>query len=56
MLPHVAALNLLASSNMQMSDNCSFQDIESPVNTTSQHYTWVQSDHPYKAATVSNYR
>lgn len=24
--------------------------------TTSHHYAWVESDHPYKAATVSNYK
>lgn len=58
MLPHVAALNLLASTNqtnatMIVSGN-EFPD--SLANTTSQHYTWVQSEHPYKPATVSNYR
>ena len=26
------------------------------ANTTSQHYAVVQSDHPYKPATVSNYK
>jgi len=24
--------------------------------TTSHHYAWVESDHPYTAATVSNYK
>ncbi|XP_017786826.1 PREDICTED: E3 ubiquitin-protein ligase MYCBP2-like isoform X2 [Nicrophorus vespilloides] len=44
MLPHVAALNLLSSGGDDL------------TTTTSHHYTWVQSDHPYKPATVSNYR
>jgi len=29
---------------------------DSKCMTTSQHYAWVESDHPYKAATVSNYK
>lgn len=28
----------------------------SDVNTTSEHYAVVESDHPYKPATVTNYR
>jgi E3 ubiquitin-protein ligase MYCBP2 len=28
----------------------------SATSTTSHHYAWVESDHPYKPATVSNYR
>ena len=26
------------------------------VNTTSQHYALIESDHPYKPATVANYK
>lgn len=29
---------------------------DSKCMTTSHHYAWVESDHPYKAATVSNYK
>lgn len=60
LLPHVTALNLLAGSLSQSSANImsinSLNQEESEVNTTSQHYTWVQSDHPYKPASVINYR
>lgn len=56
MLPHVSALNLLAGNQLEMIGNISSQELEACVHTTSQHYTWVQSDHPYKPATVSNYR
>lgn len=61
-LPHVAALNLSAESVIgsyqSESPNVivSNQDGDGSVCTTSHHYTWVQSDHPYKPATVSNYR
>ncbi|PNF26946.1 hypothetical protein B7P43_G12700 [Cryptotermes secundus] len=64
LLPHVAALNSL-SSNMHQStgslDSVGGQDSQgyfqpSSTNTTSHHYAWVESDHPYKPATVSNYR
>lgn len=61
LLPHVTALNLLASSvnqpctNITASGNSINQD-GIDANTTSHHYTWVQSEHPYKPATVSNYR
>lgn len=61
-LPHVAALNLSAESVIgsyqSESSNiiASNQDGDGSVCTTSHHYTWVQSDHPYKPATVSNYR
>lgn len=29
---------------------------DSKCMTTSHHYAWVESDHPYKVATVSNYK
>lgn len=46
LLPHVAALNLLEGVNP-----------DEPVKpTTSNHYAWVESEHPYKPASVSNYR
>ncbi|KAF2894693.1 hypothetical protein ILUMI_11479 [Ignelater luminosus] len=64
MLPHVAALNLLSGSSMSItspnlgiSGSINQSDTTDAINsTTSQHYTWVQSDHPYKPASVSNYR
>lgn len=60
MLPHVAALNLISGSveSSLNHTNGGCQDSYEGFNssTTSQHYTWVQSDHPYKPATVSNYR
>lgn len=61
-LPHVAALNLspesVIDSYRSETSNVigNYQDSEGSVCTTSYHYTWVQSDHPYKPATVSNYR
>lgn len=30
--------------------------LDNTNNTTSKHYTLVESDHPYKASTVTNYR
>jgi len=41
LLPHTAALNLLH---------------EHPQPQCSQHYAWVESEHPYRPATVSSYR
>ncbi|CAH0546546.1 unnamed protein product [Brassicogethes aeneus] len=58
LLPHVAALNLV-NHNTKSSISSSiltYQDLEFKTNTTSNHYTWVQSDHPYKPATVYNFR
>ncbi|GLH12984.1 Probable E3 ubiquitin-protein ligase HERC2 [Gryllus bimaculatus] len=59
LLPHVAALNLLSGPGMQHSTG----SIDSAggvapatASTTSHHYAWVESDHPYKPATVANYR
>ncbi|XP_061382096.1 E3 ubiquitin-protein ligase MYCBP2 isoform X5 [Danaus plexippus] len=45
LLPHVAAVNLLIPSVEEVSSS-----------TTSQFYTWVESDHPYRQATVVNKR
>ncbi|XP_076287336.1 MYC binding protein highwire isoform X6 [Lasioglossum baleicum] len=57
MLPHVAALNLLSSmGSSQVSQESEVQTHVSPPITTSHHYTWLESDHPYKPATVSHYR
>lgn len=57
MLPHVAALNLLSNGNEQLGPTIYQDSFEGGfINTTSQHYTWVQSDHPYKASSVYNYR
>lgn len=45
LLPHVSAVNLLVPSN------------EEPAPATTPHYyTWVESEHPYKQAAVSNMR
>ncbi|KAL3283878.1 hypothetical protein HHI36_018047 [Cryptolaemus montrouzieri] len=61
LLPHVAALNLIGGSTpttKSISSNISGNpdSFDYRINTTSHHYTWVQSDHPYKPASVSNYR
>ncbi|XP_076065953.1 MYC binding protein highwire isoform X3 [Oratosquilla oratoria] len=52
-LPHVAALNNLILATQK---NAVTETIEGCHTTTSHHYAWVESDHPYKPATVSNYR
>ncbi|KAH9644214.1 hypothetical protein HF086_008703 [Spodoptera exigua] len=44
LLPHVAAMNLLVPS------------VEETSTTTGHYYTWLESDHPYKQATVTNMR
>ncbi|CAH1647847.1 unnamed protein product [Spodoptera littoralis] len=44
LLPHVAAMNLLVPS------------VEESSTTTGNYYTWLESDHPYKQATVTNMR
>ncbi|KAH1008686.1 hypothetical protein HUJ05_009221, partial [Dendroctonus ponderosae] len=64
LLPHVSALNLLGSSTPSLSSNralnaSNFSNQEggdSKTTTTSNHCTWVESEHPYKPATVANYR
>ncbi|KAL0852359.1 hypothetical protein ABMA28_000560 [Loxostege sticticalis] len=45
LLPHVSAMNLLVPGAE-----------DTVTTTTGQYYTWVESDHPYKQATVSNMR
>lgn len=45
LLPHVAAMNLLVPTSE-----------EGPSTTTTHYYTWLESDHPYKQATVTNMR
>ncbi|XP_052746829.1 E3 ubiquitin-protein ligase highwire isoform X2 [Bicyclus anynana] len=45
LLPHVAALNLMISSSEEIINT-----------TTSNFYTWSESDHPYKQSTVVNKR
>ncbi|XP_050301011.1 E3 ubiquitin-protein ligase MYCBP2 isoform X2 [Anthonomus grandis grandis] len=62
LLPHVSALNLLNSNtpnivtaSRQVSGGSN--DVgENKLVTTSNHCTWVESDHPYKPSTVTNYR
>lgn len=67
MLPHVTALNLtsaLKSSQIslhQQDNESSVQQLgiphfSTPVTTTSHYYTWLESEHPYKPATVTYYR
>ncbi|KAF5304147.1 hypothetical protein FQA39_LY01932 [Lamprigera yunnana] len=60
MLPHVAALNLLSGSSIPITNFGEtfnqFETYEGINSTTSQHYTWIQSEHPYKSSTISNYR
>ncbi|KAJ8666974.1 hypothetical protein QAD02_008636, partial [Eretmocerus hayati] len=66
-LPHVTALNLSA---MMKSSQVSIHQTDesltgqhmgvtsslSSVTTTSHYYTWLESEHPYKPATVSYYK
>ncbi|KAL1456648.1 hypothetical protein WDU94_001361, partial [Cyamophila willieti] len=52
LLPHVSCLNLLARAHNSYPNSNDMVDLC----TTSHHYAWVESDHPYKPATVSNYR
>ncbi|RLU27103.1 hypothetical protein DMN91_000902 [Ooceraea biroi] len=57
MLPHVAALNLLSTmGTSQISQDSETQSHFAPPVTTSHHYTWLESEHPYKPATVSYYK
>lgn len=55
MLPHIAALNLLAGSSQISEDSEIQMPFTSPI-TTSTYYTWLESEHPYKPATVSHYK
>ncbi|XP_046604041.1 E3 ubiquitin-protein ligase MYCBP2 isoform X2 [Neodiprion virginianus] len=57
MLPHISALNQISGmGSSQISQDSEIQSHSVPPITTSQHYTWLESDHPYKAATVSHYK
>ncbi|XP_060534839.1 E3 ubiquitin-protein ligase MYCBP2 isoform X2 [Cylas formicarius] len=60
LLPHVAALNLMdtpTSSRALVNSNTSNLDSnDNKIVTTSNHCTWVESEHPYKPANVANYR
>ncbi|XP_035719406.1 E3 ubiquitin-protein ligase MYCBP2-like isoform X2 [Vespa mandarinia] len=57
MLPHVAALNLLSiMGTSQLSQDSETQPHFTPPITTSHHYTWLESDHPYKPSAVSHYK
>ncbi|XP_064119634.1 E3 ubiquitin-protein ligase MYCBP2-like isoform X5 [Macrobrachium nipponense] len=52
-LPHVAALNNLSLVTQQTAIP---ETMEGCHTTTSNHYAWVESDHPYRPASVANYR
>ncbi|XP_073976386.1 MYC binding protein highwire isoform X3 [Rhodnius prolixus] len=55
LLPHVSALNLTQHEAFQ--SICSDENShDQAAVTTSNHKAWVESDHPYKPATVSNYK
>lgn len=56
MLPHVSALNLLAGSEVDTLTQSNYGSSDPSLFTTSQHCTWVESEHPYKPATVSQYK
>lgn len=49
-LPEVAQLNTLSPRYIPA------PDVSSEDGTTSQHYAIIESDHPYKPASVSNYK
>jgi hypothetical protein len=49
-LPLISALNISSSPRPPLGDLNTHPD----GNTTSQHYAVVESEHPYKPATVSN--
>ncbi|KAK1123903.1 hypothetical protein K0M31_006933 [Melipona bicolor] len=56
-LPHIAALNLLSTmGSSEISQDSELQSHLPASTTTSHHYTWLESDHPYKPATVSHYK
>lgn len=61
-LPHVTALNLndvqgtFNEVERQIICTSNADVTEHKVTTTSNHYTLVESDHPYKPSTVNNYR
>lgn len=52
-LPHVAALNNLSLVTQQTAIPETMEDCHT---TTSHHYAWVESDHPYRPAAVANFR
>ncbi|XP_063706462.1 E3 ubiquitin-protein ligase highwire-like [Culicoides brevitarsis] len=58
-LPHVSALNQIYYFNQDSEPGMSYQqqlrEIQPELCTTSRYYCVVESDHPYKSATVSNY-
>ncbi|KAF6200669.1 hypothetical protein GE061_005112 [Apolygus lucorum] len=54
LLPHVSALNLEQQGILQ--SVCGETQTDAPTNTTSIHKAWVESNHPYQPATVSNHR
>lgn len=58
LLPHVSALNLLSFNQKGLAGSRGInQDLpDVKTTTTSNHCTWVESEHPYKAASVANYR
>ncbi len=55
LLPSVAALNNLATLQKEAMGEEEDEEDED-VDLPSPHYAWVESDHPYKSASVANYK
>lgn len=57
LLPLVAALNKKGpKSSAEKNSESEGERCETNLSTTSNHYAIVESDHPYRPASVANYR
>lgn len=72
LMPEVTLINMYAAENLDLYhrdicdklDNCAKPATKSKLQKSEQikgmidshHYAWVESDHPYKTASVSNYK
>lgn len=58
LLPLVAALNKKGPKNLSPEKNTEndAERCDASLSTTSNHYAIVESDHPYRPASVANYR
>lgn len=58
LLPLVAALNKKGpkNSSTEKSSENEGERCDASLSTTSNHYAIVESDHPYRPASVANYR